>query len=247
MELAPDEPESHLAMATVHYTLEWDWAAAKQETEAALALDPDYVDAHMALAEWYGVVAGETERGLREAEIARRIDPFSPWVETIDGYVLYVGRRYADAAEAYRRLLEIAPDPMVEFNLALSLVAVGSREDGLAVMDRSFDGVPIPLRGPVVQVYADAGDEERALSVLQEMRAVRDGGGPVGALNLAWGYASVGDVGEALSWLELCFEKEGGTYFLRDPVFDSLRGEPRFQRLWDRVGLPGDPPALPTG
>ena len=50
------------------------------------------------------------------------------------------------------------------------------------------------------------------------------------------------DYEAALDWLELSFREEGGDWVLRRPEFDSLRLEPRFQALWDEVGLPGPEP-----
>lgn len=241
--MAPDEPESHLAQASVDWTLEWDWVAAREELEMALALDPDYVDARLALAEWYGVVAGDTDRGVREIERSKRLDPFSSWVGVMEGYNFIVGRRNEDAVRVYRAQREVNPeDPLAANNLALALAALGRGAEAVAILDQVLPGIQVPLRGSVVQAYALSGEEARARTILEEMQELRDGGGPVGALHLAMGYASLGEIEQALTWLERCFQDKGGTYALRDPAFDQLRGEPRFQVLWDRVGLPGAPP-----
>jgi hypothetical protein len=45
-------------------------------------------------------------------------------------------------------------------------------------------------------------------------------------------------VDEALDWLELCIEADGGIYYLRKSDWDSLREHPRFKALWKRLGLP---------
>lgn len=60
-------------------------------------------------------------------------------------------------------------------------------------------------------------------------------------------YLAVGEREQALDWLERAFDEEGGIYTLKDPHWDPLRNEPRFQVLWDRVGLPEEsPPGAPS-
>jgi hypothetical protein len=81
--------------------------------------------------------------------------------------------------------------------------------------------------------------------VLDEAVALKEGGGNVPASGIARGYAVLGEAEQALTWLERCIGQEGGVYYLRHPDWDSLRDYPRFQALWDRLGLPGDPPVTP--
>ena len=66
-------------------------------------------------------------------------------------------------------------------------------------------------------------------------------------VGLAAAALAVGEKDEALNWLERAFEEEGGIFSLRDPLWDPLRGDPRFQSLWNRVGLPGSPPRSSEG
>ena len=52
-------------------------------------------------------------------------------------------------------------------------------------------------------------------------------------------YAGVGDTAQTLAWLEKAYaERSGELVSLKgSPAYDFLRGEPRFQRLLERVGL----------
>jgi Flp pilus assembly protein TadD len=240
---SPDDPVSHMALVAIHWPLEWDWEAARQDLETALALDPDFADARWALAEWYGVIAGNTDRGLEVIQEAIRLDPFSLQPLTVRGWVLTNGRRYAEAADQYRQLVELGPNDLNHvMNLVSSLALSGQREEAQQRMREVLPHFSTP-RGATLAVHlARVGDTATAREVLNEALARREAGGSVAASALAAAHAALGEVEEALTWLELCFEQEGGIYFLRGPDWDPLRGHPRFQAIWNKVGLPGDRP-----
>lgn len=246
MHYAPDHPESRMAMASVHWTIEWDWQGARQEVETALALDPDFSDARAVLAEWYGVIAGNTDRGLEILQEVDRIDPFSLRTPHVRGWILMNGRRFAEAAEEYRWLQAQAPSEWSwDIFLASSLALAGRQEEALQTVRDVLPRIPHPLPVALAVPLAQAGDTTTARSVLEDAVALKEGGGSVPASGIAQGYAVLGEVEEALTWLERSFDQEGGIYRLRIPVWDSLRDRPRFQAIWDRLGLPGDPPVVP--
>jgi hypothetical protein len=63
-------------------------------------------------------------------------------------------------------------------------------------------------------------------------------------MGLAIIYAGLGDRGAAIDWLERAAEphtEQMMLYLGVDPVFRSLRGEPRFQALLKKIGLPAVP------
>jgi hypothetical protein len=57
---------------------------------------------------------------------------------------------------------------------------------------------------------------------------------------IAYVYTRLGDKEQALNWLEkACDDKDNRARFLQvDPGFDTLRDDPRYQRLVRRIGLP---------
>ncbi len=240
---APDDPWSRFAAAVVPYTIEWDWHAAKGHYDRALALDPGFTSALWAVAEWHGIVAGNTEVALQFVDEARRLDPFASAAAATRAAVLHFGRRYAEAAEEYRAMLEVDPaNPTNTMNLVSNLALSGRVEEARRLLAEALPRVRATY-GPTLAVHlARVGDLEGARAVRDEWTARRRAGGAVAASRLAAAEVAVGELDGALTWLERSFADEGGIYTLRDPLWDPLRGDPRFQVLWDRVGLPGDPP-----
>ena len=58
-------------------------------------------------------------------------------------------------------------------------------------------------------------------------------------LNMARIYAGLGDRDRACEWLEKAYQKGGihWPFWLVDPMWDSLRSEPRFVAVVNKVGL----------
>jgi adenylate cyclase len=242
---APDDPVTHLAQLARHWPVEWDWEAARRDLETALALDPDLVDARWALAEWYGVIEGNTDRGLEVVQEAVRLDPFSIQPLAVRAWILTVGQRYAEAAEEYRQLLEREPgDVGLTFHLATNLGLAGRADEALARLRQALPAVPTPRPVTLAVHFARAGDTIAAREVLDQAVALKASGGSVPASGIAAAYAALGDVDEALTWLERSFDEEGGIYYLRSPDWAPLWGTPRFRAIWDRVALPGAYPEV---
>lgn len=248
MRHAPDRAESHMAQSSVHYTLEWDWEAARQEMETAVALDPRREDWMWALAEWHGIIAGETEPALEILDEALRLNPFAAFTRMWRAGVLHFGRRYAESAEEYRRLRAVDPaNPTNTMNLVSNLALSGRTGEARNLMNEALPAVRNTY-GPTLAVHlARVGYREEARNVWEEVVARRASGASISASGLAAAAVAVGELDEALDWLERAFEDEGGIYTLRDPLWDPIRSDPRFQSFWDRVGLPGDPPEIPSG
>jgi len=243
---APDAPESHMAQSSIYYTLEWNWEASREEIEAAVTLDPQWEDWKWALAEWYGIVAGDTERALEIVDGALRLNPFAATAGVLRASVLHFGQRYAEAAEEYRKLRAVDPaNPTNTMNLVSNLALSGQMEEARQLMDEALPGIRRTY-GPTLAVHlARVGYTEEARAVWEEAVVRRDAGASISASGLAAGAVAVGEYDEALNWLERAFADEGGIYTLRDPLWNPLRSDPRFRALWDRVGLPGAPPPAP--
>ena len=239
---SPDEPWTQFAAAVVPYTIEWDWQAAKELYDRTLALDPDFTPTQWAMAEWQGIVAGNTDLALQFVNEALRLDPLAASAAAARAAILHFGHRYAEAAEEYRVMREVDPaNPTNTMNLVSNLALSGQVEEARRLMAEALPQVRATY-GPTLAVHlARVGDLEGARAVRDEWVSRREAGAAVAASRLAAAEVAVGNLDGALTWLECSFADEGGIYTLRDPLWDPLRSDPRFLALWDRVGLPGEP------
>jgi hypothetical protein len=103
--------------------------------------------------------------------------------------------------------------------------------------------IPAPLHwSSLAYVYGRAGRSAEARRAIRELERLREGDS-VQARVLAWSYAGVSDTAQTLAWLEKAYAEHSGELpsLKVNPAYDFLRGDPRFQRLLQRVGL-GDKP-----
>jgi hypothetical protein len=103
--------------------------------------------------------------------------------------------------------------------------------------------VTISRGGPIYRAllghaYALAGERAKALSILGELKALSKQR-YVSPLDIAVLYTGLGDRNSAFEWLEKAYqERTMRIQALPQPIFDSLRSDPRFRDLMRRIGLP---------
>jgi hypothetical protein len=90
---------------------------------------------------------------------------------------------------------------------------------------------------------AGAGHRAEALRILEDFQRNHQNSGasndyiPPGVL--AYGYASISEKEQAFTWLEKAYQVHDPAlaYLKVDPIFDSLRSDPRYADLLRKVGL----------
>jgi serine/threonine-protein kinase len=87
-------------------------------------------------------------------------------------------------------------------------------------------------------VYGRAGRLDEAGQQIKKLLQVNQHQ-PMDPIVMVEAYAGVGDNEQTLVWLEKAYAQHsnGLTALKVDPVYDPLRGDPRFQRLLAQVGL----------
>ena len=87
-------------------------------------------------------------------------------------------------------------------------------------------------------IYGRTGRTAQGRQAIQELLRV-SARERVQARVFAWSYAGVGDTAQTLAWLEKAYAEHSGELVTLkvSPAYDFLRGDPRFQRLLERVGL----------
>lgn len=240
--LDPGLGEPHAVLALIAQNHDWNWAESEREFKLAIAAEPGDPTSHFWSSAGF-VVRGRFDEGLREIEIARRLDPMSLPIRTAEGSESYMARRYDDALHQFDRILEVEPNYANAY-LYRGLVREqkGMWKEALADLETS-KRLDDSLRSAAMlgEAYALAGDKTRARQILREMevRARRE---HVSPLYPAIIHAGLGDKDLAFSELEKAVD-ERTTDILALKVaalYDPLRSDPRFAELVRKVGLPSN-------
>ena len=232
--------EAHSSLASIKQYFDWDPAGAEKEVKRALQLNPNYAQAHHT----YGTVLQSVERfdeAIAERKRAAELDPLSPAAIADVGYPYYYARRYDQAIEHYRRALELDPNFFWSYLwIGQAMVQQGRYEEAIAEINRALTLSADNTRvvATLGHAYGVAGRRGEAQQVINRLLE-RSKHSYVAPYYIALVYTGLGEKDEAFDWLEKAYEERESYFnlFKVEPVFDSLRSDPRFLGLLKRIGL----------
>jgi len=241
LKLDPNLAEAHAPLAAVLWLHDWQWEEAEAEFKRSLALVPTYANANHWFAE-YTMTMGRHVEALARMTKSQELDPLSLIITVAGGWTLYHARRYDDAIEQLRRAVELDPHyPVTYWILCLLLRITGRHEMSITEGEKAVKlsgGSPL-MCAALAQAFGAAGRKEEALKLLDELKR-RAEQKYVAPYFFAGIHIGLGEKDLALEYLEKCYQEHSHwlIYLHIDPSIDSLRGDPRFQHLLQRIGLP---------
>jgi len=177
---------------------------------------------------------------LALAERARELDRFGSTTWDI-AWILFHSRRYDEAIRELRSSLAVHPNGAGSlWLLGFTLVINGQASEAIPLLERA--AVLADRSSGFIDVlaaaYARAGRRSDALRILAELKR-RKQHGYVAAASFVIVYLGLGENEQAFAWLEEAYkERSNMLQFVKvHPLFDPLRGDPRFVDLLHRVGL----------
>jgi TolB-like protein/Flp pilus assembly protein TadD len=233
--------EAHTSMAICLAYVNWDWEGSDKEYRRALEINPNYATAH----HWYAmhnlVARGRWEDAIREVQLAAKLDPFSPIINTNVGVILFFAGRSEEAVKQLRHVVEMNPEfAYAHSKLGLALASLPAVDEAVAETRKAIDLTPQAnmIMPDLVYAYVAArrkADAEVLLQRLEETSKERY----VPSTVFAMYYAVLGRRDDAFAWLERAAEEGTSTLpeNVYEPHFDSIRTDSRFQRLLRRIGL----------
>ncbi len=233
--------EAHTALAGVFITHDWNWSGAEQEFKRAIQLNPNLAGAHARYSHLL-LYTGRFVEALAENKKAEQLDPFSLWIKENRAQIHSCARNYDLAIEQNRKLIELSPKShWVYAGRVASLVNKGMYKEAFVENQKRQELSGGDRRYKVQLAWANAmsGNGTEAFKILNELQE-QPKARPVRNLIYARIYAALGDKQRALERLEKAYqERDSEVPLIRcDREFDSLRSEPRFQDLLQRIGLP---------
>jgi eukaryotic-like serine/threonine-protein kinase len=241
LQIDPNLAEAHISLGYSAYMFDWDWEASTRHFDRALALNREAVMKSNSYP-FYLTVAGRHDEAVRVAKAAVESDPVSASVSHTLVVQLALANRVDEAIDESRRTIEIDPNFAVAHDvLGLLLATRGRHQEALAESRKAVALNPIsPMyKADLGYTHAQLGERDAARRILGELAAV-SGQRYTPALAFAVVHLGLGERDEAIDWLEKAYEERYNrlAYLRREPVWDPLRPDPRFQDLVRRIGLP---------
>ena len=236
--------ETYNALAAIKLYYYRDWPAAERYFRRGIELDPNSAEirAHYALCL---SMFGRGEEALAEAQHSVELDPLSPRFNYFWGRILFFMRQYDRAIDQFRKTLELDPNYVsAHEGLGDAYEQKGMQREAIAewakALTLSGEGEQASI---LERTYAASGFEAavRALAKqqLEKLNERTKHGEYVPAAEYVMAYTRMGDKEQAFAWLDKAVQERNGFVFgvKVNPIYDKLRGDPRFQESLRKVGF----------
>jgi len=241
LELDDKLAEAHASYGQIVAYYDYEFAAAEKHYRHALQLNPNYATAHQWLAEHLSTVK-RFDEALAEIDRALELDPLSLIMNRSYADILVDARRYDEAIEQYKKTIELDPNFVTAYYfLGRAYEAKGMHDQAVAQFDKTgqISGLPRDALVEVNEAYAESGWKaylQATLSQFLKQPPRRE----FPPFVIAAYYARLGQKDEAIAWLQRAYEERDFrmTMISVSFEFDSVRSDPRFVALVQKIGLP---------
>ena len=232
--------EAYTSLGYGNFVYAWDWPAAEENFQRAIAADPNYATGH----HWYGdflAGRGRLAECLAEMSRAHQLDPLSRQIGIEWGWASYLLHQNDEAAAHIRQTLELDPN-YAQAHLRLGLVQIQQRRypEAIASLKRATVlGAFYPHAAAGLAIaYAASGNRGEAMRIVDDLKR-RSAGELVPPVFIAAAYGGLGDATQGIEWLNRGIDQKDiyipENFF--EPLLDPLRSDPRFDQLTRRMGL----------
>ena len=212
---------------------------ARREIELAQSLDPLSLIV-VTSAAWPYYYQRNYERAQKQLDRVRKLDPDFPILHLADGMICYAMGRFDDAAKSFRRLQVINPRPWMWLMLARSEYMSGHMDQMIDALERWCEASAAPVASSEFRNAFTKGGKVALMSRIGELLGVPWPRAHNIAPGMAALFMTLSDHDRAFAWLEAGIDPM--TPVMRglavDPVWDPLRGDPRFRQLLKKLRLP---------
>ncbi len=224
----------------------WDWEGGRQAFIRALEADPtnSLTRVYYALSLLY---LNRDKEALDQGREAANLDPFNTLVQGIYAQVLNFLHRPEEAESVLLGVQERDPEaPIVTSTLRTTYHLLGRYEEAMEMWRTSYRAAGDTEALAALDRGYDSGGYEAALKAVAELfvaraqtYATRADTEFVTPWQIATLYTRAGEKELALEYLERAFDARDQNMpsIAVDPIFDSIRSDPRFQSLMARTGL----------
>lgn len=243
LELDNNLAEAHTSLAILLFADE-NLREAKHEFERAISLNPNYAAAHYFFGLNVLASLGRFDAAIAEIKRAIELDPFSLIMNTNLGHCYSLARRYSEAIVHLREVIDINPDfAQAHLLLGEALELSGEIEQAITEYQRAHHlaqhvASSASSTWMPAHIYDLKGERDKALQLLNQLKEADRN---ISSTGLAFLYLHLGDKKQAIDLLERGYQNKEFDMIASikvNPWLDSLRGDPRFEKLANQIVPP---------
>ena len=239
IELDSSLAEPHATLGMLNH-FEWRPSDAEAEFKRSLELNPNYATAH----HWYARFlrsAGRNDEAWTQIKLANDIDPLSLVILNNVAEHQFDRGNLDEATGLCQKILDLEPNFWAgHHTLAIVLLKENRTDEALTEAQKSveFSQRANGSLALLAHVYGRMGKRAEAEAVIKELQARYDKHDADGR-DLAVAYAGLNEKDQVFAWLEKAYQER--SHFLGvlrlEMVFDSVKSDPRWDNLLQRVGI----------
>ncbi len=238
LEIDPNLGEAHATLGSLAQW-EWQWQEAETEFLKAIELNPNYATARQYYAQYLSAL-GPIEEARKQINRALELDPLSLVIHTVSSAIYYNAGELDMALKENMKVLELDKNKAGPYGSSFIIYReLGRDEESFNQLKKfwSMDSSTVKYAELTEGIYNETGID----GVIRWWLDAKVNKSPNDPMFIARFYAILGEKDLALGWLERAFESRGSlTYLKRDRMFESLRSEPRFIALLEKMGFEAD-------
>lgn len=235
LSISPGLAVSHVANSWLLMTRDFDWPASEAEARQALQLAPGDPNALAQLGTVQKAL-GQSDQALAALQQALAADPLNALAYLRYAEDLLALGRLDEAQRAVTKAIELNPAAGINYYDA---VLIDLLRGNAQAANEDAKRTPAGEYEELTQAFAAAAGADKAAAD-QQLQKLIDRDAEDDAYQIAQLYALRQQNDEAFAWLERSYANRdpGLIRLLTDPIFHSLRQEPRFAAFCAKSALP---------
>ena len=239
--LESNSGDVHAAAGMNQVFWRYNWTQAEIHFRSALALSPSSSSVHHLYALWWLRPQGRFKEAVAENQLALDLDPLSPFLRVVQGYLLYLAGDDGAAISVCQAALNFDGKNFLAYRI---LGHILQKQGKAAEANRAYaKAVELPGSSPIelgylAVSYALLGDIEMASKIQDQLQIPRPGN-YLSSTIMALIDLSSGRPREAHKWIEKAIKEHDPNLFTiaTDPVWRAMKGSRECQSALLEIGL----------
>ena len=239
LELDPNLKMARNQLSTIKWWFEWDFAGAEKEYIKAKAADNQGY--------YYGfylMLMGRFSEADEHFVKSHQFNPMDIYDRTNRGVIQYFLNNGERSIEILKEGIDLFPNAIIGYHkLGKIYLNVGNYNEAIKILEQgmvlSNERIPAFL-GELSIAYFKSGQPEKTEEIIEELKSIESKGSQrSSSFFLAQTYAGISELELAFEWLEKSYKAHDVEmiWLKIEPQFNSLRDDPRFTELLERVGF----------